>query len=202
MNCEGNGMNHLIALIEDGDGDAGTYWPTSNAWRRIRASVSTFAASETPTLSSRAISRSTKWSCWTLTLARSSPAWRAAKLLRKMDSETFILFVASLAQYAVDGYEVSALDFMVKPVNFATFRRKLNRALAHGKRTVEQDIMLKLIYGYLLFARCHRSFLVNLSFVKGFHGQVVMVDNEELPIARMKRQEFLEAPNKYLGGGI
>ena len=48
-----------------------------------------------------------------------------AKFLRKLDSRVVLLFVTSLAQYAVEGYEVSALDFMVKPVNYSTFKRKI-----------------------------------------------------------------------------
>lgn len=52
----------------------------------------------------------------------------AAHELRKADPVVVIIFVTSLAQYAVKGYEVSAFDFVVKPVNYADFELKYKRA--------------------------------------------------------------------------
>ena len=52
----------------------------------------------------------------------------AARELRKIDPVVVIIFVTSLAQYAVKGYEVSAFDFVVKPVNYADFKLKFKRA--------------------------------------------------------------------------
>ena len=56
--------------------------------------------------------------------------WECAKRLREQDSVLPLMFVTSLAQFAVNGYEVSALDFLVKPVSYTNFRIKMNRALA------------------------------------------------------------------------
>lgn len=42
---------------------------------------------------------------------------KAAQQIRKTDQKTVIIFVTQMAQYAVKGYEVGALDFMVKPVD-------------------------------------------------------------------------------------
>jgi DNA-binding LytR/AlgR family response regulator len=53
----------------------------------------------------------------------------AAHRLRKLDSEVVLIFVTNLAQYAINGYEVSAVDFVVKPVSYAKFAFKLERAL-------------------------------------------------------------------------
>ena len=39
----------------------------------------------------------------------------AAREIREFDRSTPIIFVTNLAQYAVQGYEVKALDFIVKP---------------------------------------------------------------------------------------
>ena len=38
--------------------------------------------------------------------------------LRKLDESVALIFVTNLAQYAINGYEVSALDFMLKPVSY------------------------------------------------------------------------------------
>ena len=53
----------------------------------------------------------------------------AARRLRKLDPGVVLMFVTNLAQYAINGYEVSAVDFVVKPVSYAKFAFKLKRAL-------------------------------------------------------------------------
>ena len=37
-----------------------------------------------------------------------------ARQIRKTDDNTIMIFVTQLAQYAVEGYQVDALDFMVQ----------------------------------------------------------------------------------------
>lgn len=53
----------------------------------------------------------------------------ASKKLREIDSEVTLIFITSLAQYAIKGYEVNAFDFILKPVAYYNFAMKLTRAL-------------------------------------------------------------------------
>lgn len=48
----------------------------------------------------------------------------AAKRIRDTDEHTAIVFVTRMAKYAIKGYEVSALDFIVKPVEYGSFALK------------------------------------------------------------------------------
>jgi DNA-binding LytR/AlgR family response regulator len=62
----------------------------------------------------------------------------AAHRLRELDQKVLLLFITSLTQYAVSGYEVDALDYIVKPVNYYDFALKLNRAI---KRLPKEDVV-------------------------------------------------------------
>lgn len=53
------------------------------------------------------------------------------KQLRKIDDTVLVVFVTNLSQFAVDGYEVKAFDFIVKPISYYNFSLKLKRALSH-----------------------------------------------------------------------
>ncbi len=53
----------------------------------------------------------------------------AARRLRERDSEVTLVFITNMVQYAVSGYEVSALDFIVKPVAYYNFAIKFRRVL-------------------------------------------------------------------------
>lgn len=56
---------------------------------------------------------------------------RAAERLRAIDSTVVLIFVTSLAQYAIQGYSVGALDYILKPVNYPALVLKLQRAVSY-----------------------------------------------------------------------
>lgn len=59
----------------------------------------------------------------------------AARRLREKDENVCLIFVTTLAQCAIKGYEVSAFDFLVKPVSYDLFRIKLDKVRAYlGRR--------------------------------------------------------------------
>ncbi|KUH58138.1 hypothetical protein AUL39_07945 [Tractidigestivibacter scatoligenes] len=67
----------------------------------------------------------------------------AATLLRTFDATTPIIFVTNLAQFAVRGYEVDALDFMVKPVSYGAFCMRMDKALRVMERNDSHSLVLK-----------------------------------------------------------
>lgn len=66
-----------------------------------------------------------------------------AKKLRKIDENVCLIFVTNMAQYAASGYEVNALDFMVKPVGYFDFTLKLQRAIQYRKKTKKAEVVIK-----------------------------------------------------------
>ena len=54
----------------------------------------------------------------------------AAQRLRRLDKRVLLVFVTNMAQYAIKGYEVDALDFILKPIDEYSFALKLQRVLA------------------------------------------------------------------------
>ncbi len=70
----------------------------------------------------------------------------AAKRLREMDRSVEIIFVTNMARYAIKGYEVDALDFVVKPVVYHDFEFRLKKAVdrCRSKRSAERAISVGL----------------------------------------------------------
>ena len=58
----------------------------------------------------------------------------AAEEIRKLDGEVVIVFITSLASYAIKGYAVDALDYIVKPATYPVFSQSLRRALSRLRR--------------------------------------------------------------------
>lgn len=66
----------------------------------------------------------------------------AAKKLRRIDKSVTIIFVTNMAQFAIKGYEVDALDFMVKPIKYPDFSFRLKKAVFNVKDKEEKYISL------------------------------------------------------------
>lgn len=56
-----------------------------------------------------------------------------ARRIRNVDPDVVILFVTNLAQYAIRGYEVDAMDYILKPISYFAFSQRLNRAVSRIK---------------------------------------------------------------------
>lgn len=67
----------------------------------------------------------------------------AAHRLRKMDSTVILIFVTNMAQFAVKGYEVNALEYIVKPVSYPDFELKLQRAVNGCRKEKESLVITK-----------------------------------------------------------
>lgn len=57
-----------------------------------------------------------------------------ARLLRRRDEDVLIVFVTSMVQYAVQGYSVDALDFLVKPIGYLPVKLCMDRAMKRLQR--------------------------------------------------------------------
>jgi len=66
----------------------------------------------------------------------------AAEELRTYDDQVPLVFVTNLAQYAVRGYAVDALDFLVKPVTYEAFVPCMERALRAMRRREVQTVTI------------------------------------------------------------
>lgn len=158
----------------------------------------------------------------------------AAEEIRKRDSEVIIMFITNMVQYAIRGYQVDALDYVVKPVEYFAFSQKLDKAISRVKMTESPSITIsiedgikKLLISDILyveskghnavfstvqgkyvtrmtlkdleeklgshdFFRCSKGFLVNMARVDGVTNGECVIGQEQIPIGRAKKKEFME----------
>lgn len=67
-----------------------------------------------------------------------------ARFIRETDPAVIIIFVTNMAQYAVKGYEVDALSYLLKPVPYFAFSQELKRSLERLGRNREDSILLSI----------------------------------------------------------
>ena len=52
----------------------------------------------------------------------------AARRIRACDTDVVLIFVTTMAQYAINGYEVDAFDYILKPLSYPQFELRMLKA--------------------------------------------------------------------------
>lgn len=124
-----------------------------------------------------------------------------AKKIRDCDDDVLIIFVTNLAQLAIRGYEVHALDFLVKPVNYYSFAMKLRDAIQLANRRKERNIVLNIGDGFqvipsseLYFAEVRGHYLIYHTKNGVIRQKATLRDLEE----KLKGLSFKRCNRSYL----
>ena len=76
------------------------------------------------------------------------PGLTGISLARSLTTSPLIVFTTAYPEFAVEGFELDALDYLVKPYSFERFLKAVNRALerlfsGNGKGGAARKIMVK-----------------------------------------------------------
>lgn len=103
--------------------------------------------------------------------------------VKSLPSAPMVVFMTAYAQYAVDSYKLSAVDYILKPYSFADFQRAANKVLEtynarhrdNTERYSEADsLFVKVDYRYV------RIGLSTIRYIKGY-GEYLQVFVEGSP---------------------
>lgn len=159
-----------------------------------------------------------------------------ARKIRKLHDKVEIIFITSLIEYVLEGYEVRAYRYLIKPVKYDDLKNNIINCIKEidiknkyilikeeGNRikldineisyievqkediTIHTPNQIYEIKGTMnniekeinccRFFRCHKSYLVNLDYIKSIKQYVAILENkEEVPISRYR---FKETKDKF-----
>lgn len=66
-----------------------------------------------------------------------------AKMLRRRSRDTVLIFVTVLKEYVFDAFEVTACDYLMKPLDTSRFHRTMSRAVAACTRRAERSVVIQ-----------------------------------------------------------
>ena len=91
----------------------------------------------------------------------------AAREIRRKDSTVGIIFITNMVQYAIQGYEVGATAFMVKPVSYFNLANKIEKAYHYASQRSRKELLVNSDHGLvrvtaseLLYLEKDRDYLV------------------------------------------
>ena len=98
---------------------------------------------------------------------------------KNVNKNTLIIFTTAYSEYALDSYEVEAIDYLVKPIEGERFRKAVDKAIAYHTLLVsEEKKSVENVEDQYIFVKSDRKyFKVNLSdilFIEGLKDYVII----------------------------
>lgn len=125
----------------------------------------------------------------------------AARELRQRDRKVLLMFITNMAQYAIHGYEVEAMDYVLKPLSYPDFALKMRKALRYLRRDQDRKILLDTSGGkvpvkvseiqYIEVIRHYLNFYTESGM---YEVRGVMKEQEQL----LKKDHFARCSQSYL----
>ena len=126
------------------------------------------------------------------------PVLSGMELSRMLPEKTRIIFTTAFSQYAVEGFKVRALDYLLKPISYEDFLAAALKAkeyftpaeaapAAQAAETQPRSIFVKTEY------RLQQIELDRISYIEGFRDYVrIHLDGEAEPVLSLMRLKSLE----------
>ena len=67
---------------------------------------------------------------------------RAAQRIRELDSAVTLIFITNMPQYALQGYKVAALDYVLKPFSYFSLSETISKALKSVRKPEKKYIVI------------------------------------------------------------
>ena len=116
-----------------------------------------------------------------------------AERIRKLDSEVILIFITNMAQYAIRGYAVDAMDYILKPVPYFAFSQQLQKAIRRLEKRAKAYLMVPVEGG---FRRVDLSGVYYLESVG--HKVRLYTEEEELTVpGSLKQYEEMLADKQF-----
>ncbi|MCC8144578.1 MAG: LytTR family DNA-binding domain-containing protein [Tannerellaceae bacterium] len=118
------------------------------------------------------------------------PKISGLEFARLVAGETLIIFTTAYTEYAIESYEIDAIDYLVKPVEPVRFAKAVEKAVAyHELLKGEKKAGIELVEDDHIFGKADRRyFKVNLAdilFIEGLKDYSILQCSTQRIITRM-----------------
>lgn len=123
-----------------------------------------------------------------------------ARLIREVDPGVILIFVTNMAQFAIKGYEVDALSYLLKPVPYFAFSQELKRSLERLERQRDDHIVLSVGGDVLRVNLAEVVYIESIKHRLVFHtrdGKLSMIGTLKEMAAQLESRGFFRS-NSFL----
>ena len=126
------------------------------------------------------------------------PGITGIEFAHTVSKRTLIIFTTAYTEYALDSYEVDAIDYLVKPIETERFQKAVQKALSYHSLLMKEEkeaIEANVSSEYFFVKSERKYFKVNYAdilFIEGLKDYVILQLPEQRIITRMNMKGISE----------
>jgi len=126
------------------------------------------------------------------------PGIDGIEFAKTISKETLVIFTTAFPEYAVDSYELDAIDYLLKPVELARFQKAVEKACDYFLLLSEksQKNQLENISQNHIFVKSDRRFyrilFENILFIEGLKDYIIIYTPEKKLITKITLKVIIE----------
>ncbi|MFA9392829.1 MAG: LytR/AlgR family response regulator transcription factor [Prolixibacteraceae bacterium] len=90
--------------------------------------------------------------------------------VKSLERPPRVIFTTAYSEYAMEGFKVDALDYLLKPISYADFLKAANKANVWFGKNESEVSVLKTDEEFMLIKSEHKIIRINLSDIKYIEG--------------------------------
>lgn len=119
------------------------------------------------------------------------PQQNGIDFYKALDKKIMVIFTTAYDQYALEGFNVSAIDYVMKPISFDRFKEAIDKVIKIKKLINNKDeepfIMIRADY------KLNKIYLKDIQYIEGLDDYIqIHIDNQSKIVARMSMKAILE----------
>ncbi|WP_343696134.1 response regulator transcription factor [Flavobacterium sp.] len=107
--------------------------------------------------------------------------------LKSLKTKPKTIFTTAYREFAIEGFELEAVDYILKPITFERFFKAIERVLRNETQEKEEEFIMLRSNGLL-----HKIFLKSILFLESQGNDVKVILKEEKPIVAKHKISDLE----------
>lgn len=118
------------------------------------------------------------------------PGISGVEFARSIPKETLVIFTTAYTEYAMDGYEVDAVDYLIKPIDETRFKKAVEKAAIYHDLLLQKEKESLEVSNYEFFfvksdRKFHKVKFDDILFVEGLKDYVILQLEGQKIITRM-----------------
>lgn len=119
------------------------------------------------------------------------PQQNGIEFYKSLDKKIMVIFTTAYDQYALEGFNVSAIDYVMKPISFDRFKEAVEKVIKIKKlisnKNEDTFIMIRADY------KLNKIYLKDIQYIEGLDDYIqIYIDNQPKIVARMSMKAILE----------
>jgi len=124
------------------------------------------------------------------------PGINGLSLLKSLSNRPMVIFITAYRKYALEGFDLDVLDYLVKPVPFERFLRAVNKALEYQGFKAKEDNASSNFPDYLFIHseyQLTKIFIHEMAYIEGLGNYIkIYLINSSKPILSKSSMKALE----------